>query len=62
MKLTHPEHGETHTDSEREARRLAQYGWRKAPEKPSRKRKPVEEPAPAQPELPLEESSNPSGE
>lgn len=53
MKLTHPEHGETHTDSEREARRLAQYGWSKAPqEKASRKRKPVE----PQPELPIEDA------
>ena len=57
MKLTHPRFGETRADSEQEARRLAQYGWRKAPqEKTSRKRKPVEE----QPELAPEESSNPS--
>lgn len=52
MRLTHPKFGETHTDSEQEARRLAQYGWVKAKEKTSRKRKPAEE----QPELPTVEA------
>lgn len=53
MKLVHDKHGETHADSEQEARRLAQFGWRKAPqEKSSRKRKPAEE----KPELPTVEA------
>lgn len=53
MKLVHDKHGETTVSSDQEARRLAQYGWSKAPQdKPSRKRKPVE----PQPELPTEDA------
>lgn len=59
MKLTHPRFGETRVDSEQEARRLAQYGWRRAPEKaPAKRSKQVEKPAEEQPELPVEEPSN----
>lgn len=55
MKLVHEKYGTLSVDSDAEVRRLAQYGWRKAPqEKTSRKRKPVEK----QPELPVEEPSN----
>lgn len=51
MKLVHEKYGTTEADSEQEARRLAQYGWSVAPEKTSRRRKPVEK----QPELPVAE-------
>ena len=51
MKLVHEKYGTLSVDSDAEVRRLAQYGWKPAPEKTSRRRKPVEK----QPELPLSE-------
>lgn len=55
MKLVHEKYGTLSVDSDAEVRRLAQYGWKPAPVKTSRKRKPSEQKAPAQPELPVAE-------
>lgn len=36
MKLVHPEHGETHTESPQTINRLKNYGWRKATPEPKK--------------------------
>lgn len=62
MKLVHEKYGTLSVDSDAEVRRLAQYGWKPAPVKTSRKRKASEEQAPVQPELPLAEDAKPDSE